>query len=96
MRPATAQRVPAHVRNLEGGIARLDGLHVAIDPAKAGVVRNYRTRSAISCIAQCRGTGIAPMRTAIIEGFHHSWNGIKPARAISKAQPPGSTFDRLA
>mgnify|MGYP003694770727 CR=1 FL=1 len=53
------QRIPAHVRNFEARVNRLDGLDVAFEPAKPGVILNSSPRSAPSAghPRKCRATG---------------------------------------
>ena len=53
------QRVPAHVRHLERGIARRDAHHLAADPAEARrvvAVLETASRPSSACRRRCRGT----------------------------------------
>ena len=97
MRIDDVQRVPAHVRDLEGRVVRLDGLDVALDPAEPR--RDAELEAALG--HQLRADADAEKRPALPRTVVSSASRMPatastPALQSAKAPTPGSTMRSAA
>ncbi len=85
MRRVDLQRVPAHVRDLERGIARRDGAHLAADPAQA--VGDLELQATLG--HELHADADAEERAALaahgfLERLAHAGHGLEAALAIGE------------
>ena len=84
------QCVPAHVRDLEGGVAWFDRLDVALDPTKAR--RDTKLQSALrhklGADANAQKRAAMPPH-ACLERLDHAGDGLKPPSAVGEGADAG-------
>src|SRR5271170_1293791 len=80
------ERVPAHVRNLQARLARLDGRDIAGDPVQAGddLVLEAARRHELSANANPEERP-TPLANGLVQRLDHAGDTIKAATAVGES-----------